>query len=169
MHKYLCSSSRESGQSAVEFSLIAATLVLIIFIVVDLGRAMSIYSFIAGAAQAGARAGSVSTDVAVIEAAAQSRMSGFDSSTVAIGVVQSGNYTEVTLTYTFQPIVPLVATALGTNALTLKNTARVRRLGTVGGGGSPTPGSTPVPQNTPVSTNTPVPTATSCWPPGHCK
>ena len=52
---------REAGQGTVEFALISVILMVTIFAIVDLGRAMSIYSFLAGAAQAGARAGAVSS------------------------------------------------------------------------------------------------------------
>lgn len=124
----------EAGQSLVEFALISVVLMVTIFAIVDLGRAMSIYSFLAGAAQAGARAGAVSAETAVIEAAAQTRMSGFDTGAMTIVVDQSDNYTEVTLTYVFVPVTPLVA-SLGTDALTMSNTARVRRLGNNGGQG----------------------------------
>ncbi|MBI3958865.1 MAG: pilus assembly protein [Chloroflexi bacterium] len=123
----------EAGQSLVEFALIATTLMLLFFVIIDLGRAMNIYTYLAGAAQAGARAGAVSSDVAVIEAAAQTRMSGFNTESMTIVVNQAGNYTEVTLTYVFVPITPLVVSALGTDALTLSNMARIRKLGSGGG------------------------------------
>ena len=178
---------KESGQGTVEFALISVVLMVTIFAIVDLGRAMSIYSFLAGAAQAGARAGAVSSETAVIEAAAQTRMSGFDTGAMTIVVDQSGNYTEVTLTYVFVPVTPLVA-SLGTDALTMSNTARVRKLGNnggQGGGAQATPG-TPVatstpglatstpggptntpapPTSTPVVTNTPVPPTSTPMPP----
>lgn len=175
MKKWLFSGSQlsrgETGQNTVEFALTVAALVLMIFAIIDLGRAMSIYSFLAGAAQAGARAGATSGNQAAIEAAARARMTGFDSSSVTIETEQSGNYTTVTLTYLFEPVTPLVAAALGVDALTLTNTARSRKLGGGnGGGGAPAPTSTPAPG----ATATPQPTAsaptpTPCWPPGKCK
>lgn len=162
-------SGEQTGQSTVEFALTITALVLMIFAIIDLGRAMSIYSFLAGAAQAGARAGAISNDRATIEAAARERMTGFDSSSVTIDVNQSGNHTTVALTYVFEPVTPLVAAALGLDALTLSNTARSRKLGGGSGGGGPAPTST----SAPAATATPppptaVPTATTCWPPGKC-
>lgn len=152
------SSEGETGQNTVEFALTVAALVLMIFAIIDLGRAMSIYTFLAGAAQAGARAGAISNDRAAIESAARERMTGFDSSSVTIGVTQSGNFTTVTLTYLFEPVTPLVASALGVDALTLTNTARARKLGGGSGSGASAPTSTPAPGAT--ATPPPAPTAT---------
>lgn len=186
-HKYLLRDS--TGQGTVEFVLIAVVLVLFIFSIIDLSRAMSTTSFLAGAAQAGARAGAVSSNNASIEAAIHTNMSGFDSDSMTIAIEQTDQYTEVTLTYVFEPMTPFVA-SLGTENLTLSNTARMRKLGSGGEMGgqqatpvptvatntpaaaTSTPGATntPVPATaTPASTSTPVPTATSCWPPGNCK
>jgi len=121
---------KEAGQGTLEFALIALFLVLIIFSVIDLGRAMSIYSFLGGAAQVGARAGATSSNnLAAIEAAAQAHMSGFDLAPLTISVNQSGSYTEVTLTYAVEIITPIVSSVIGTDTINLSNTARVRRLG----------------------------------------
>ena len=157
----------EAGQSIAEFALIVGTLMLVIFAIIDLGRAMSVYTYLAGAAQAAARAGAVSSDAAVIEAAARTRMTGYGSEGMTIAIDQSGDYTEVTLTYVFELAVPLVASAIGEDALVLSNTARVRRLGNNSGqgGAQVTPG-TPAATNTPApATSTPVPATNTPVPP----
>ena len=155
-------SQSETGQSLVEFALIAGTLMLLIFAIIDLGRAMNTYSYLAGAAQAGARAGAVSSDLAVIEAAAEAHMTGFNIDAMTIAVNQTTDYTEVSLTYLFEPSTPLVVSALNTDILTLSNTARIRKLGNNGvqvTPGTPAATHTPAPAtNTPSGpTNTPVP------------
>jgi len=186
-HKYLLRDS--TGQGTVEFVLTSVILVLFIFSIIDLSRAMSTISFLAGAAQAGARAGAVSSNNASIEAAIHTNMSGFDSESMTIAIEQTDQYTEVTLTYLFEPMTPFVA-SLGTDNLTLTNTARMRRLGDSGGmavqqatpappvatntpaavTSTPAATNTPVPPTaTPAPTHTPIPTATPCWPPGQCK
>lgn len=177
MQRIRTADSGESGQSLIEYALISATLAVLIFAMVDLGRAMSIYSTLAGAAQAAARTGSVSTDAGVIEASAQARMTSFNSESVSIQIIQSSTHTEVTLSLAFQPILPFVASTMGADSIQLTNTARVRRLGGGGGGGmapTATPsGATntpPAATSTPAATNTPEPpTPTPCWPPGKCK
>lgn len=178
MQRIRTADSGESGQSLIEYALISATLALLIFAMVDLGRAMSIYSTLAGAAQAAARTGSVSTDADVIEAAAQARMTSFNSESVSIQIVQTSLHTEVTLSLAFQPTLPFVASTMGADSIQLTNTARVRRLGGGGGGGGMAPTATPPapmdtpppPTSTPAATDTPEsPTPTPCWPPGKCK
>lgn len=169
--------NREGGQSIAEFALTVGTLFLLIFAVIDLGRAISVYTYLAGAAQSAARVGAVSTDMGAIEAAAQSHMEGYGSEPMTIAINQTSEYTEVTLDYDFELAVPLVASAIGKDSLVLSNTARIRRLGNnsgQGGGGQATPGSTSAATNTPGpptntppatntqsgSTNTPQPTST---------
>ena len=105
--------NKDSGQSIAEFALIVGTLLLLLFAVIDLGRAVSVYTYLAGAAQSAARAGAVSTDLAVIEAAARTHMAGYGSDSMTISVVQSSQYTEVTLTYAFELAVPILASAIG--------------------------------------------------------
>ena len=120
---------KEAGQSIAEFALIVGALMLLVFALIDLGRAVSVYTYLAGAAQSAARAGAVSTDAAVIEAAARTHMAGYDSDSMTIVIDQSSEYTEVTLTYAFKLAVPVVASAIGEDALVLSNTTRIRRLG----------------------------------------
>lgn len=124
---YLQSYKKEAGQSIIEFALIATTLMFTLFAIVDVGRAMNVYTYLAGAAQAGARAGAVSSDVAVVQAAVQTHMSGLDTNSLTIDVNQVGNYTEVTLTYLYEPITPLITSFSG--GISLSNTARIRKLG----------------------------------------
>ena len=121
--------TKDAGQSIAEFALIVGTLMLLMFAVIDLGRAISVYTYLAGAAQAAARVGAVSTDMAAIEAAAESHMVGYGSGSMTISIDQSSEYTEVTLEYVFELAVPIVASAIGEDSLVLSNTARIRRMG----------------------------------------
>ena len=119
--------TKDAGQSIAEFALIVGTLMLLMFAVIDLGRAISVYTYLAGAAQAAARVGAVSTDMAAIEA--ESHMVGYGSGSMTISIDQSSEYTEVTLEYVFELAVPIVASAIGEDSLVLSNTARIRRMG----------------------------------------
>lgn len=121
--------NKDAGQSIAEFALIVGTLLLLMFVVIDLGRAISVYTYLAGAAQSAARVGAVSTDSAMIEAAARKHMEGHGSDSMTIVIDQSSEYTQVTLNYVFAFAVPVVASAMGEDSLVLSNTARIRRLG----------------------------------------
>jgi hypothetical protein len=118
----------DKGQSLIETALSISVLVFFLTAALDLGRAAMIYTQLASGAQAGARAGVVSTNQEVIQNAAISKLKGFNSGTVSVNIDQNGDYTEVTLTYNYQPLIPLLAAIVGGNTISLSNTARMHTL-----------------------------------------
>ena len=118
---------QDRGQSLIEFA-IALLIVTPIFMgVFDLGRAVYIHSVVAASAQEGARYGIVQPgDTAGIENAARSQAVGLDPSSMNIVVSQPDSSTiEVTISYDFTAITPLIGSLLGEGGhLTLSNTAR---------------------------------------------
>jgi Flp pilus assembly protein TadG len=118
----------DKGQSLIETALSISVLVFFLTAALDLGRAAMIYTQLASGAQAGARAGVVSTNQEVIQNAAISKLKGFNSGTVSVYIDQNGDYTEVTLTYNYQPLIPLLAAIVGGNTISLSNTARMHTL-----------------------------------------
>ena len=111
----------------VEFA-IALLIVMPIFMgVYDFGRAVYIYSVVAASAQEGARYGIVQpSDIAGIENAARSRAVGLDPSLMNIVVSQPDSSTvEVTISYDFTAVTPLIGAFLDEGQLTLSSTARM--------------------------------------------
>lgn len=140
--------SGSSGQTAVETAIVLFATLTLLFIVIDLGRVFALHTTMAAAAQAGARAGAVSSDSAdssaqVAAAAYMGRY--FDASLVTTSVNRTDDYTQVNLSYDFRPLTPLISNMVGT--LSLSNSARVRELGNTDpgiGGGSGAPSATPI-------------------------
>ncbi|MGC8634154.1 MAG: TadE/TadG family type IV pilus assembly protein [Candidatus Limnocylindrales bacterium] len=118
------------GQALVEFALVFPVLIMILFGLVHLGRAVYAYSTIANAARTGARVAIVNqtiytasscTAVQSIEqcAAAQAVALGIDPASVQVQFVpenaaatctpvQLGCLAEITVPYTFRPITPVL-------------------------------------------------------------
>ena len=123
MKRRTCSSTH--GQSLVEFALIVPLLLLIVFMLLDLGRAVYYYSVIYNAAREGARYGIIHpSDTAGIDAAARELAIGLDPSDL---IITSSNPSEttiqVTATYRFRIITPLVEIFLGRTQIDLDSTA----------------------------------------------
>jgi len=119
---------QRQGHSLIEFA-IALLIVIPIFMgVFDLGRAVYIYSVISASAQEGARYGIIQpTDITGIENAVLSRAVGLDPSLISIAINQpDGSTIEVTVSYDFTAITPLIGAFLGEGGhLTLTSTARM--------------------------------------------
>jgi Flp pilus assembly protein TadG len=107
------------GQSLVEFALLLPLLLLIVFIIVDFGRAIYYFSSVYNAAREGARAGivtkpldydNVSNTVAKMEEAAWQLLVAVDpSATSVVGTVDyTGRYVEVSVAHRFVPVTPMI-------------------------------------------------------------
>lgn len=106
------------GQNTVEFAFAVVILLIVTFGIIDFGRAVYTKSVVEAASQEGARMGIVNItddvlDVAVTEDAVRARMFGLDPGNAAIDVIQDGTeIVQVTVTYNFQFITPMVGTML---------------------------------------------------------
>lgn len=117
------STRQEQGAVAVEFALILPILVLLVFGIVEFGRAYNAKISLQHAAREGVRVHALQTGedpVAITKAAAAS----LDGSqiTVAFTACNSGDPTELTATYPFSYNVPLLGA--GTLDLTAKGVMR---------------------------------------------
>lgn len=119
----------ETGQSLVEFALVAPFLILVTLGILDLGRLVFFNTMLSAAAQEGARVGTVSTNFSQIEGAVEDRLSGVNSEDVQIAVERTEEYAEVEIVYTFQPITPLVGLIIGDEGVLLRRSARMQLLG----------------------------------------
>jgi Flp pilus assembly protein TadG len=113
---------KSRGQSLVEFAVLLPVLVMILALAADFGRAFTAYIAISGAAREGAAYGMQSSDKAIdtagIATAVQNDI-GSDGNIWGTGVgvnSETGTepsemggyeYVEVTVTYTFSPIMPM--------------------------------------------------------------
>lgn len=110
----------QAGQSMVEFALVGMTFIIIIFGVIDLGRAVFQYNLLASSAREGARAAILqnNTDTDVIDRAVQSSAGMLSSGDVTISGSRSCSSVPcpsvtVTVTHEFTPVTPLVGTLIG--------------------------------------------------------
>ncbi len=117
---------REAGQSAVEFALVLPILLLLLIGVFDFGRAFYYYNAVANAAREGARAGVyTSASDASIRAAVHQYGVGLvgltDSNIVIlpVGARFSGEAIQVTVSYRFDAVTPLVDAFLPGGTITL--------------------------------------------------
>lgn len=121
-----------TGQSLVEFALTLPILMLFVMGIFDLGRAVYYYSTIQNAAHEAARYGAVNhCDDTGITDRAISMAIGLASSDLVIetepiyedisGVL---DYIQVTVTYTFVPVTPLIGNILSDGEIPLQATAR---------------------------------------------
>jgi hypothetical protein len=109
---------KSRGQSMVEFAILLPTLVAILAIAADFGRAFTAYIQISGAAREGAVSAMQTGDLTNVEAVVDADIGsggsiwgtnvGVSSATGVEPVALGGyEYVEVTVSYTFNPIIPL--------------------------------------------------------------
>jgi Flp pilus assembly protein TadG len=129
------------GQALVEFALVFPLLVLLIFGLIDLGRAVYAQHTLSEAAREGARWGSVqarsATDLPGIEDHAESKAIGIGDVTATATCIRPGSIVlpcsasdvlEVTVETDFEMVTPVIAQlmgALGLNPLELSSTSNV--------------------------------------------
>ncbi|MGQ9553342.1 MAG: TadE/TadG family type IV pilus assembly protein [Anaerolineae bacterium] len=113
--------SNERGQSLVEFALGAIVFFLIVFGILDFGRAIYAYSVVASAAREGARYGAVHPDnLPGIESAVYQRAVGVVVAVESIDVEESEMV--VTVSSQYGAVTPLIGNIVG--SLTMRSTAR---------------------------------------------
>jgi len=110
----LTSLHKERGSSLVEMALTLPMLLLLLFGVLDLGRAVYAQNVITNAAREGARFGAIAPgDSQAIQTQTETAIVGLDMSAVTVTVTQTSNTIRVTVTYQFNSITPLVGQFLG--------------------------------------------------------
>jgi Flp pilus assembly protein TadG len=108
--------SRELGQDAVEFAIIAPILFLIIIVFFDLGRVTYYWAVLHNAAREGARYGTINPDDTVgIEAAVANLAIGIppDGLIIDITADDDAQTIEVVVSYNMPIITPIVSTFVG--------------------------------------------------------
>jgi Flp pilus assembly protein TadG len=103
--------TNESGQTLVEFSLILPFMLVLIFALVDFGRAFHTWLVVTNAAREGARAAATQKDMNQIQTRINDSLGSLDSSklTITLTNVQGtrGEPIEVDLAYDFEFVTPL--------------------------------------------------------------
>lgn len=127
----------EIGQTLVEFSMVLPILLLLLFAIVDFGRAFYTWNILTNAAREGARTASVQSDTATINTAVTNAMTGLTSSSPTLtrtytGVQGAkGTTVSVQLSYQFTYVTPIspLLNLLGAGSLanpTLTSTSNMR-------------------------------------------
>jgi Flp pilus assembly protein TadG len=131
---------RRQGQGLVEFALILPVFVLLILVVFDLGRAVYAQHTIENAARAGARVAIVNQDQSAVANAAMGAAVGLDAAVVGVDTsrlktscppptgMKIGCTTEVSVTYQFRPLTPIVGTIVGPMTLNARTRIPVERV-----------------------------------------
>ena len=116
---------KERGDGLVEFALILPVLLLILFSILDLGRAVYAFHVVANCAREGARFATVSSgDPADIAAVVQAAAVGLDLTQLTATVTYpTTDSVRVNVSYTFELVTPLLAQVLGRSSLLLHSAA----------------------------------------------
>ncbi|OAI41977.1 hypothetical protein AYO38_03350 [bacterium SCGC AG-212-C10] len=126
-----------AGQTLVEFSLVLPIILIMMFALVDFGRAFYTWQVVTNSAREGARSAAVQLPDAQIRAAVNSSLSGLDTSKATItyptGTPQGAKGTPIAVrvAYTFQWVTPLgsMLTLVGGSSLSapvITSTATMR-------------------------------------------
>lgn len=116
---------RERGDSLVEVALILPVLLLLLFSILDLGRAVYAYHVVANCAREGARFGAAaSRTTGEITAVVRNTAVGLDTAALVVSVSYPSTDTiRVQVSYAFQLLTPLVAQAIGRDTLSLRSSS----------------------------------------------
>jgi Flp pilus assembly protein TadG len=120
--------SHERGQDLVEYALLLPIFLLLVMAIVDLGRATYYYSAIHNSAREGARYGVIHPDdPAGIETVVLTKSVGLNPAFMTITTVLPDEETiQVTVTFQFRVVTPLVGALIGSNEVTLGSRATMR-------------------------------------------
>lgn len=133
--------SKPQGQSLVEFSLLLIVLVIIFMLVMDLGRAMYIYSAITNAAREGARyaianqpsssypLGSILSDSEDVAEEYAIGVDGVSATATALeydALSEYYLYTSVMVTANYVPVTPLIGDLLGSGSISLSSESKMK-------------------------------------------
>lgn len=121
----------QHGQGLTEFALVFPIFILLVVVVFDFGRAIYAYHTISNAARGGARVAIVDQSTSRVQAAAMSDTIGINPDDVTVDLanltsscvtLKIGCETEVTVSYAFRPLTPIVGNIIG--PLTMSSTTR---------------------------------------------
>lgn len=117
----------QSGTSLVEFAIVTMLSMTLFFGIIDFARAIYAASVMQEAAQAGARTGlALDTSDADIIAAARNHMIGLDSELASFVISRpGGNSIEVSITYDFQFLTPIIILTTGLPTIEIHGGARM--------------------------------------------
>jgi len=129
MKRIITKLQEEKGQSMVEFALVAILLLLLVFGIMEFGRAWFRADLLKNAANIGARTCAVTKDNAKALAAAQAAIPNYNVAITTIEVpdcnpLPSVSQVTVTVTEQFQTVVPSLLKI--SNSITLRRTATYR-------------------------------------------
>ncbi len=125
---------RERGQGLVEFALIFPLFILLLLVVFDFGRAVYAHHTIANAARSAARVAIVDQSADRVEASAIAQTVGLNPDDISVDLtaltsscappltLKIGCETEVTVSYDYSPLTPVVGAIFG--PMTLSATTR---------------------------------------------
>ena len=126
----------ERGQSLVEFAMVVPLLLLLVFAIIDFGRAFDSWITVTSAAREGARVGAVGADQATIISKVDQAASDLDQSKLTVNVTNAqgapGSTVSVQVNYAFSFITPigglmqLIGGGSLPNGLSLSSTSDMR-------------------------------------------
>lgn len=112
----------QRGQGLTEFALIFPIFILLVVVVFDFGRAIYAYHTISNAARGGARVAIIDQNTSRVQAAALGDTIGVNPDDVTIDLsnltsscvtLKIGCKAEVTVSYAFRPLTPIVGSIIG--------------------------------------------------------
>ena len=115
----------QRGQELVEYALALPIFLLLLMSILDLGRAVYFYSALHNSVREGARYGIIfPDDSAGIEAVVRQKAVGLDPSALTVlSVMPDEDTIQVTVTFQFIAVTPIVGALLGSNEITLGSRA----------------------------------------------
>lgn len=116
------------GQTLVEFAVLFPLFVMIVFFILDFGRAIYYFSVIQNAAREGTRYGIVSpNDTSGIVAQVKSFAVGLDPNDITVTPTQPDDYTiRVQVNYIFSPVTPIVSSFLSSGQILIHSQSTMR-------------------------------------------
>jgi Flp pilus assembly protein TadG len=115
----------QRGQELVEYALALPIFLLLLMSILDLGRAVYFYSALHNSVREGARYGIIyPDDSAGIEAVVRQKAVGLDPSALTVlSAMPDEDTIQVTVTFQFIAVTPIVGVLLGSNEITLGSRA----------------------------------------------
>ena len=120
--------NKSRGQTLVEFAILLPVFMMIVFIILDFGRAIYYYSLIQNAAREGTRYGIITPDdTNGIVARVKSFAIGLNPNDVTVTPSQPNDYTiRVQVSYTFIPVTPIVSSFLSSGQILIRSQSSMR-------------------------------------------
>lgn len=117
-----------NGQTLIEFAVLFPLFILIVFFILDFGRAIYYFSMIQNAAREGTRYGIISpNDTTGIVAHVKSFAVGLDPNDITVTPTQPDDYTiQVQVNYIFTPVTPIVSSFLSSGQIMIHSQSTMR-------------------------------------------